>query len=470
MKRILKTTITLIAVGVSTIISAQQIPLYGQYYFNRFLYNPALTGESGRTEAYLQGRRQWTALEGYQTRAITLSGTPKSTNVGLGLYYINDVNNLAKSNSAYGNYAYRIPLTEKSKLMLGFALGVYDYSFNMQNIVLADMNDNAVALLNNESGPALDASIGGAYTNSGFMIGVAFPQLFSGPVIYKDNYINSVEHNLENHYTVMASYDIPVGKAAKLQPLIMYKGVRGVPGQVDANLVLDWMDKAWLGIAYRDQYAVTGMAGITISNLVRLGYSYDWSMSDYSTALGGSHELTFGIVMNAKDQKQQTEEMLAAQAARQKKQMQEVDSLIDERDSRIEKLEWEVKRLANSPNRVDTVVVVKKEVTTVQVPSGSSGTTTTPRTTPETKPKTTGTSGGGNGNFMVVAGSFSQEENADKFAAELRGKGMTTYTYYDANRRLHYVHTGRFTDKDEARAFAKANSIPGLTLWVKTLN
>jgi len=456
---------------------AQQIPLYGQYYFNRFLYNPALTGEQGRTEAYLIGRRQWTALEGYQTRAVTVSGSPTNTNVGLGLYYVNDVNNLAKSNSVYGNYAYGVKLDDKSKISLGFALGVYDYAFNMQNIVLADMNDAAVALLGQESGPVVDGGVGLAYTNSGFMIGASFPQLFNGPIIYKDNYINSIEHNLENHYTLMASYDIKIGKNAKLQPMVMYKGAKNAPAQIDANLMLDWMDKGWLGMAYRDDYAVTAMAGVTLNKMVRVGYAYDWSIAGYSTALGGSHEITFGFAMNKKTQ---SEEDRAKEIA---EQQFTIDSLMEERDQRIQGLEKMVEGLENAPNRVDTVVIVKKIVSTpppTYTPpnTGSSGTGgTTGSTGNSGGTSNTGGSVGSNsgsgtnaaGNFLVVVGSFTQETNATVYSNKLMRQGVSPYVYYDKSRRVYYVHLGRFDDKEVARQKARSNSNPSLKPWVKTL-
>ena len=124
----IKITIAVLLTLIGYTSFAQQVPLYGQYYFNRFLYNPALAGESGRTEAYLMGRRQWTALDGYQTRAVTLSGSPTGTNVGLGIYYVNDVNNIAVANNVYGNYAYKVKLNEGSELDLGFNIGVYGAS------------------------------------------------------------------------------------------------------------------------------------------------------------------------------------------------------------------------------------------------------------------------------------------------------------------------------------------------------
>jgi len=485
--KILKSIVFGLLIITSYTSFAQQIPLYGQYYFNRFLYNPALTGEQERPEAYLIGRRQWTALEGYQTRAVTVSGSPENTNIGLGLNFVSDVNNLAKSNSLYGNYAYNIKMDEKSQLSLGFALGVYDYSFNMQNIVVTDMNDAALALLGQDAGPVVDGGVGLAYSNSGFMIGASFPQLFNGPIIYKDNYINSIEHNLENHYTIMASYDIKVGKNAKLQPMVMYKGAKNAPAQIDANLMLDWMDKGWLGIAYRDDYAVTAMAGVTINKIMRVGYAYDWSVSGYSAALGGSHELTFGFAMNKKVKSDQDRAKEIAE------QQFTIDSLMEDRDVRIDALEKQIESVENSPNRVDTVVIVKKIVTTApprysgNTGSGNSGSgnqgsgnTGNVGSNGSSVSGNSGSNNGGgvvtprntgsSGNFIVVVGSFTQETNATKYFNRLVRQGESPYVFYDRSRRVYYVHLGRFDNKDVARQKARSNRNTSLKPWVKTLS
>jgi type IX secretion system PorP/SprF family membrane protein len=446
---------------INILCQAQQLPLYGQYYFNRFLYNPALSGEQGRTEAYLMGRRQWTALEGYQTRALTLSGSPEGKNVGLGLYYVNDVNNLVKSNSVYGNYAYRVKLDEKSHLALGFAIGAYDYSFNLQNFVYTDQDDATIALLGQDAGPVMDASIGAAYVNSGFTLGVSFPQLFNSPVTYKDNYINSAEYNLESHYILLASYDIMLNPRTKLQPMVMYKGVKNAPSQLDVNVMLDWMDKGWLGFAYRDDYAVTAMAGVTISKVARLGYAYDWSIGGYNTALGGSHEITLGLVMNksGKSDADRVEDL--------KRNQSTMDSLMGKRDERIDELEKSLVELENKPNRVDTVVVVKKIIT--QAPSNSGNAGTGVVTPPNNTPPTNNTPSEEKGNFIVVAGSFSQESNATVYFNGLVRKGLSPYVHYDKMSRTYYVHLGKFENKEAARQKALNSSNSDLKLWVKTL-
>jgi len=57
-------------------IKAQQLPLYSQYMFNKFLINPAVAGSDGYTSFNLTAREQWIGIDNspkthslsYQTR------------------------------------------------------------------------------------------------------------------------------------------------------------------------------------------------------------------------------------------------------------------------------------------------------------------------------------------------------------------------------------------------------------------
>ena len=64
----------------------QQLPFYGQYLHNPFVYNPSLTGSSGIPSAFLIHRSQWLDIPGKPvTTSLTLDGPIKEKNIGLGM-------------------------------------------------------------------------------------------------------------------------------------------------------------------------------------------------------------------------------------------------------------------------------------------------------------------------------------------------------------------------------------------------
>ena len=70
-------------------IKAQQLPLYSQYMFNKFLINPAVAGSDGYSSFNLTAREQWIGIDNspkthslsYQTRILKKSYIIKSTSV-----------------------------------------------------------------------------------------------------------------------------------------------------------------------------------------------------------------------------------------------------------------------------------------------------------------------------------------------------------------------------------------------------
>ena len=46
------------------VLFSQQLPLYSQYLYNKFLINPAVAGSDGYTSVNLTAREQWVGIEG----------------------------------------------------------------------------------------------------------------------------------------------------------------------------------------------------------------------------------------------------------------------------------------------------------------------------------------------------------------------------------------------------------------------
>jgi len=84
----------------------------------------------------------------------------------------------------------------------------------------------------------------------------------------------------------------------KLRPNAMLKVVKGAPAQLDVNANLLFNDMIWAGVGYRTGDAVNLLIGAFINKQLRIGYSYDYTLSmlqDYNT---GSHEVMLGYDLN----------------------------------------------------------------------------------------------------------------------------------------------------------------------------
>jgi hypothetical protein len=75
----MKKLIVTLSIVVSGLMSqAQQVPLLSHYYYNKFVWNPALAGFQKYSQAYLIYRNQWNQIPGAPiTKAVTIDGPLK---------------------------------------------------------------------------------------------------------------------------------------------------------------------------------------------------------------------------------------------------------------------------------------------------------------------------------------------------------------------------------------------------------
>jgi type IX secretion system PorP/SprF family membrane protein len=65
--------IIIAAVMLAAGLDAQQLPVYSQYIFNKYLINPAVAGADGYTSINLTTRQQWAGYKG-APQTYSLSG------------------------------------------------------------------------------------------------------------------------------------------------------------------------------------------------------------------------------------------------------------------------------------------------------------------------------------------------------------------------------------------------------------
>jgi type IX secretion system PorP/SprF family membrane protein len=64
----------------------------------------------------------------------------------------------------------------------------------------------------------------------------------------------------------------------------------GKIAQFTVTSLLRYNKKVWGGVSYRAGDALIGIIGLELFNGIRIGYSYDFTISDMGKTSGGSHE------------------------------------------------------------------------------------------------------------------------------------------------------------------------------------
>lgn len=294
-----KKTIALIfvflSIGMYTIVFAQQIPLYQQYFYNPFIYNPAYAGFDNAANVFLLHRAQWLDMPGKPvTTAITFDAPVKSKDIGLGLSLYNDQTDFNSRIGVYGAFSYKIKINDDQNLLFGFSGGFLENRIDFSRVVVKDVDDPAL-LIDYQKKKALDGTFGLVYRWKDLQLGMAIPQIFASSFEYSGNNARTY-YQLSRHYMASFKYDVFINSERNISitPLFLARFMPEAPLQFDANLIFNWRNIAYLAVSYRSDYAIGANARVKINNRISIGYTYDIISSSINTYSGISHEIMVG--------------------------------------------------------------------------------------------------------------------------------------------------------------------------------
>jgi type IX secretion system PorP/SprF family membrane protein len=439
---------------------AQQIPLFSQYVFNQFVYNPSYTSTGNETDIYLVARRQWTGLNSaMETKFISGQAALKDGKAAIGLYFVNDLSEFTRKNTMMADYRYRIFFSGENHLSFGLAAGLWDNQFDQSKIYVLDVADPLYRLLPVRGGTAFTSNAGVSLKIGGFSGGISVPNMYQKDQDYGDNYKKKMSYGENRHVILNAQYEIVSGDW-KITPFVWSKKASALLGQTDLGLIANYQEMVWASVTYRQKLAVSTHVGVRLGGQFTAAYTYDKAIGTYSKALGGSHEFTLGWRFLKKTEKPVEPEPKKEIAPVDNQKNSEQDKKIEELDERVDLLEQKQK--------------VQENINKYQ-PKTSPTPAPTPKVTPKPTPAPTATppSGSGTnetGDYILVSGAFSTNANANKAMKELTAKGLKPVYYFDHARNLHYVHLGRYASKEEATNAKDRFVAQGTDVWVKKLN
>jgi type IX secretion system PorP/SprF family membrane protein len=274
----------LILVGISC--QAQQDAQFTQYMYNTINVNPAYAGSRGVTSIFGMHRTQWVGIEGApQTNSFSINTPLGESKVGLGLSVISDKIGPTVDNNLAADFSYTIQTSDTYKLAFGIKAG--GSFFNLDVSRLDPNNPIDPSLTNyNKFNPQLGA---GLYLHSEkTYLGVSVPN-FLQTNRYNDNDVAIYSPKMT--YYFIAGHVFDLSPSVQCKPALLTKLVNGAPLQVDLSGNFLIMDKFTLGVAYRWDAAVSGLAGFQVSESLFIGYGYDYETTQLQKYNSGSHEV-----------------------------------------------------------------------------------------------------------------------------------------------------------------------------------
>jgi len=314
-----------VALGLTGVVKAQQDPQFTQFMYIKQAYNPAFVGTDGSICVNALYRQQWVSFPGAPKTGVFGFNMPINLlgGMGAGLYFANDQLGFMASNAVRVAAAKHFVIGENGAILsAGLDAGIFQQRINGTFIAPQTLNDPAIPS-NPQSGsgasalgtnaPALnkivpDFGFGLYFTMPNKMyVGVSSTHLsaasLQGATVPSGT--STVGYNLTfdmaRHYYIVAGYTFSFqGGDHNVIPNIKIK-TDAATTQVDFNLTYMLQKKFWLGATYRLQDAVAPMLGFQFPFGLKVGYSYDVTLSKIKGYSSGTHEVMLGYCLKPKD-------------------------------------------------------------------------------------------------------------------------------------------------------------------------
>ncbi|MRX40100.1 type IX secretion system membrane protein PorP/SprF [Flavobacterium sp. LC2016-23] len=275
-----------------TSVSAQQDPEYTHYMYNMSVVNPAYaTGTPAMLNLGGLYRTQWVGAYGAPKTFTFFGHTAVSDKIEVGLSLVSDDigDGAKKENNFYADFAYVLNLGGKNKLSLGLKAGFTSLQTNFNGFKFTDPETD-LAFAQNINVTRPNIGIGAYYFRNNFYAGLSAPNLLSSKHIEEKSGINTYGSEAI-HTFLTAGYVFQINDMVKLKPAFMSKFVKGAPMTFDLTANVLYNNKFELGAAYRLGDAVSALANINVTPSLRVGYAYDYTLSNLGQFNSGTHEI-----------------------------------------------------------------------------------------------------------------------------------------------------------------------------------
>ena len=313
MKKLVLITISFL---LTLSVFGQQDAQYSHYMFNTLVVNPGYAGSKEVVNLNGLYRKQWVNIKGSPTsQTVSIDAPAYNNNVGLALQLTNDQLGARHRRGIMATYAYRFRVAQDARLSFGLSGGIAQFGFDA-NKITTTVNEDVLAT---ETVILPDANFGVYYQASRFYAGVSVNDLFSN-VINPSDFGNNLVGDRGMHVFATAGYLITVSEDIKIKPSLLLKTDfqtdktrSSAPSEFDFNAFVLLKEKLWIGASLRtaaphvgNSFVAESMIGLVefyVNDQFRVGYSYDYTLTDLGRFNTGSHEISLGYFFKGNDAK-----------------------------------------------------------------------------------------------------------------------------------------------------------------------
>jgi type IX secretion system PorP/SprF family membrane protein len=210
------------------------------------------------------------------------------------------------------SFAYRLKLTDKTKLSLGLMASMFHYNDQRRNGITGQPLDPTAN--NNISAWIPNFGFGAYMFNNRYFLGASAPHLLNLRIADQDAaVVGNTLSKIYNHYFASAGYVFGKEEGIKFKPTAFFKIAQNSSPNLDINANILLQERFWFGLGYRSGGDVISEAGefkqfagirgesvvatfkMMATKNLEIGYAYDYPLSNLNNSTSGSHELYVGM-------------------------------------------------------------------------------------------------------------------------------------------------------------------------------
>jgi type IX secretion system PorP/SprF family membrane protein len=308
MKKLITKVVVALA-GFSSVLFAQQDPQFTQFMHSKLIYNPGYAGTSNAICANILYRQQWVNFDGAPKTGLLSFDMPVLPYLGVGLNIMSDQIGADKTFFGRIAVAYNKPIGQ-GRLGVGIDAGILQKQISQDWITpepgKTDVTIPGYANAGGATNPGLnkltyDLGFGLFYQiPNKLYVGLSSTHLPSQTLKGKEQ----IKFNMARHYYLVAGYTFNVNPRNTVTPNLKVKSDAATT-QLDINLTYEYDKLIWVGVSYRMEDAIAPMLGVRLlkDKSLKIGYSYDYTLSKIKGYTSGTHEIMLGYCMNKKTTK-----------------------------------------------------------------------------------------------------------------------------------------------------------------------
>ena len=304
------TIFLIIALSLASSAASGQDVAYSQFYANPIYLNPALAGNKLVPRITLNYRNQWPAIKkGYVSYSACWDMFVEKINGGVAFQVNTDRMQTMNAFSAAAAYAYQVRISDKLTSDLALQVGYFQYSLNWDKLIFEDQ------ILTGEPTkeiPPDKLSRGSVDFTSGVVFGYN-ERLYFGAVASHLNrpdiaFYGTNTNRLPMRYTFHVGSLISLRQGVEgggekkefsLSPNIVYMQ-QGEFHQLNTGMyvtMFPFVVGLWHRHDFQNPDAVILLLGLENKSM-KIGYSYDLTVSRLTTNTGGAHEISFAWLLS----------------------------------------------------------------------------------------------------------------------------------------------------------------------------